>query len=127
LVHFGVPGYSFHYLPPLIALAVLGIGTLGQTQSSNGIPNEGGFHPLDDQAPGRLIVVATLMAGLFLFYPTDYDRPGWRGSFDLSFARHTRIGLLTPTPKRQPAYWRTANSRLLADTQGPSAKNPSVR
>ena len=42
--------------------------------------------------------------------------PGWRGNFDLSFARHTRIGLRTPLPDRQPANWRTANSRVMAGT-----------
>ena len=59
----------------------------------------------------RLVAVSVLMAGLFLFYPTDYASPGWRGNFDLSFARHTRIGLRTPIPNRQPSLWRTANSR----------------
>ena len=29
LVHFGVPGYAFHYVPALLALCVLGIGARG--------------------------------------------------------------------------------------------------
>jgi hypothetical protein len=66
------------------------------------------------RASPRLLASAACMAGLFLFYPTDYEQPGWRGSFDLAFARHTRIGLQTPTPNRQPAIWRTANSRVVA-------------
>jgi hypothetical protein len=53
-----------------------------------------------------------MMAGLFLFYPTDFQRPGWRGNFDLAFARHTRAGLLARLPLRQPTAWRTANSRV---------------
>ena len=28
LVHFGVPGYAFHYVPALLALCVLGIGAM---------------------------------------------------------------------------------------------------
>jgi hypothetical protein len=60
---------------------------------------------------------------LFLFYPTDYTRAGWRGSFDLSFCRFTRIGLSTPIPDRAPAYWRTANSRPMA---GAPARQPSL-
>ena len=65
-------------------------------------------------ATPRLIAIALAMGGLFWFYPTDYSRPGWRGSFDLSFCRFTRIGLKTPLPNHAPEYWRTANSRPLA-------------
>ena len=28
LVHFGVPGYAFHYVPALLGLTVLGIGEM---------------------------------------------------------------------------------------------------
>ncbi len=66
-------------------------------------------------APSRLVAVATLLAALFLFYPTDHDHAGRRGSFDLSFARLTRVGLRTPIPNRQPALWRTANSPVSAE------------
>jgi hypothetical protein len=96
LVHFGVPGYAFHYVPALLALAALGVGELAAPRA----------------ASARLALAAALMAGLFLYYPTTYDRPGWRGNFDLSFARFTRIGLHTPLPDRQPSAWRTANSRV---------------
>jgi hypothetical protein len=71
---------------------------------------------LDGTATPRLIAIAIAMAGLFWFYPTDYSRQGWRGSFDLSFCRFTRIGLKTPVPDHAPEYWRTANSRPLAGT-----------
>jgi hypothetical protein len=98
LVHFGVPGYAFHYVPAVLALAVLGIGRAPAMEAER-------------QAPLRLCLVAAVMAGVFLFYPTDFDRPGWRGAFDLSFARHTRIGLRAQIADRQPALWRTANSR----------------
>ncbi len=98
LVHFGVPGYAFHYVPAALAVIALGVGRQ---------PAEG----TEQQAPLRLCLIAAVMAAVFLFYPTDFDRPGWRGAFDLSFARHTRIGLRTPIPDHQPAVWRTANSR----------------
>ncbi len=42
--------------------------------------------------------MAAFLAALFWLYPTDYDRPGWRGSFDLSFCRFTRIGLENADP-----------------------------
>ena len=100
-IHFGVPGYAFHYVPALMAMLALGIGR-------NSAPTAG--RPLRDQAPLRLALLALLLASTFLFYPTDYQRPGFRGDFDLSFARHTRVGLVTPPPFREPATWRTANS-----------------
>ena len=99
-MHFGVPGYGFHYVPALIALVALGIGRATVT----------------DHAPARLLALAAGLASVFVFYPVDYDRPGVRGSFYLAFARHTRAGLNAPLPRRAPAYWRTANSQL---TPGP--------
>lgn len=114
LLHFGVAGYAFHYLPALLALIVLGIGKEVQVGQVEAQVKTGLLLQIDNQAPGRLMLAATLMAGLFLFYPTNYDRTGWRGDLDLSFAKHTRIGLGTRTPNRQPAIWRTANSRVLA-------------
>jgi hypothetical protein len=105
-VHFGVPGYAFHYLPALLALVAIGIGPTTEPEVAEpSIPTG---------TVGRLLVAAGLMATLFLFYPTRYDRPGWRGSFDLAFARQTRIGLRAPLPDHQPAHWRTANSRVEA-------------
>jgi Dolichyl-phosphate-mannose-protein mannosyltransferase len=113
LVHFGVPGYAFHYVPALLALCVLGIGAMDcegtRAAGPSAIPGSIGTAPL------RLVAVATLLAALFLLYPTDYDHAGWRGSFDLSFARLTRVGLRTPTSNRQPALWRTANSPVAAE------------
>ncbi len=101
LIHFGVPGYAFHYVPALVALVALGIGRDPAPVSA----------PAADKAPARLAALATLLAAAFLFYPTDFDRPGLRGEFDLSFARHTRVGLRTRPPSRSPSVWRTANSR----------------
>jgi hypothetical protein len=108
LVHFGVPGYAFHYVPALLALAALGIG---------GPPRALAV------APVRLLAVSAFMTILFLFYPADFDKPGWRGEFDLFFARHTRIGLRSPLPDHQPAIWRTANSNALAG--GGAGKSPT--
>jgi hypothetical protein len=113
LVHFGVPGYCFHYVPALMALVALGIGREGLpvgTGSPSTIPRS--LNPGDRAVP-RLIGLSAILAASFWFYPTDYSAPGWRGDFDLSFCRFTRIGLATP-PGRGPTRWRTANSRNLA-------------
>jgi hypothetical protein len=114
LVHFGVPGYAFHYVPALLGLSVMGIGGLSDGAWSSSPSDELPGLTTTRQATMRLVGVSVLMAGLFLLYPTDYASPGWRGNFDLSFARHTRIGLRTPIPDRQPSLWRTANSRVAA-------------
>lgn len=99
LIHFGVPGYAFHYVPALAALIALGAGRTLVPPS-----------PARDWAPARLAATAAVLAAVFWFYPTNYDRPGLWGDFDLSFARCTRIGLRAPLP-RSPSHWRTANSR----------------
>ncbi|MFI5460286.1 MAG: hypothetical protein ACHRXM_33125 [Isosphaerales bacterium] len=116
LVQFGVPGWSFHYVPALMALVALG------AQGARAAEPEGRLSLLRaglifrEPAAVRLFGIATVLAAIFLCYPTDYAQPGWRGSFDLSFSRLTRVGLQTPTPDRAPKYWRTANSRPLAGT-----------
>lgn len=102
LVHFGVPGYAFHYVPALVALIALGVG-----RDANANANA----PDRDRAPARLVALAAALAAVFLLYPTDYDRPGFRGDFDLAFARHTRVGLRTRPPLKAPTAWRTSNSR----------------
>ena len=102
LVHFGVPGYAFHYVPALLALTALGIG-----RSSATAP--------DAWAPARLVALAAFLAAVFWFYPTDFRRPGLRGDFDLAFARQTRAGLRTRPPHRDPEFWRTPNSRRRLD------------
>lgn len=111
LIHFGVPGYAFHYVPALLALGALGVGRTNAVAGSI----------LRRPAP-RLALASALLAALFLFYPTDYRRPGPFGDFDLAFARFTRIGLRTPPPDRQPSLWRTANSRA-----GSAAAPPLVQ
>jgi hypothetical protein len=116
LVQFGVAGWSFHYVPALVVLAALGVDrariAVPSGRSSRSVLGWIGREP----AAARLLANATVMAGLFLCYPTDYGQPGWRGSFDLSFCRFTRVGLQTPFPDHAPRYWRTANSRPLAGT-----------
>jgi len=111
LVQFGVPGWSFHYVPALIALVAL--GTQGARDA--GAERRSFWTRLGpisrEPAAARLLGLATVLAALFWFYPTDYAQPGWRGSFDLSFSRFTRIGLRTPIPDRGLDLWRTANSR----------------
>ncbi len=116
LVQFGVAGWSFHYVPALLALAAL-----GADGSQFAEPARRSFLSQKDwisrePAATRLLAMASVLAALFWYYPTDYSLPGWRGSFDLSFCRLTRIGLRTPTPDRAPQHWRTANSRPLAGT-----------
>lgn len=97
LIHFGVAGYAFHYVPALAALVALGI--CGKRGDCVGLR--------------RSIALAVSSAALFLFYPTDLNRTDMRGNFDLAFARHTRIGLATRPPLRDPDVWRTYNSQLL--------------
>jgi hypothetical protein len=120
LVHFGVPGYAFHNVPALLALIVLGV-----------VPAEMPDRSSERRGVIRLAALSALLAACFLFYPTDYDHPGFRGDFDLSFARHTRVGLRTPTPLRDPSRWRTGNSQHLPDGTTESVResiaDPSAR
>ncbi len=100
LVHFGSQGYVLHYIPALLVLVVVGArGNSGQA---------------DWKTAGRLGVCSLVSAAVFLLYPTDYHRPGWRGDFDLSFCRMTRLGLRAAMPEGGAKSWRTANSRPLA-------------
>jgi hypothetical protein len=117
LVHFGSPGWCFHYIPALIALVALGASPAVASLSS-GLSTPGQWiRALGWPAPARLLAIGAVLAAMFGFYPTNYDRPGWRGSFDLAFCRFTRIGLKTPFLDRTPAYWRTANSRPPTEAQ----------
>ena len=100
LVHFGVAGYSFHYLPALVALLAIGAGRAS-------IPS---ILPSRDRAPLRLSALAGFLAAVFLLYPTDIGRGGWRGDFDLAVARYTRVGLHSEVGRRAPTTWRTSNS-----------------
>ena len=103
LLHFGVPGYCFHYLPALIALIVLGIG-----RDRSGVPVP--CLACGERTVRRLIGMATILAATFWFYPTDFAAPGWRGDFDMSFCRLTRNGLNEPLLRPAPYLWRTVNS-----------------
>ena len=111
LVHFGVPGYAFHCVPALLALIVLGL-----------IPADATEPAAERRGVIRLAALSAILAACFLFYPTNYDVPGFRGDFDLAFARHTRVGLRTPTPVREPSLWRTPNSLKPRGTPGESVK-----
>ena len=102
LVHFGVAGYAFHYVPALLGLMAVGFAPAVEDACKR-----------DNAGAIRGLAVAGSLAALFLFYPTDLDAPGFRGQFDLSFARHTRRGLATPQPMRDPDLWRTTNSQRL--------------
>ncbi len=118
LVQFGVQGWCFHYVPAILGLVAL--GAAGVNNAALREPEAAGrsaAHP-ELIAAGWLGVVTSVLAGVFCFYPTDYEAPGLRGSFDLAFSRFTRIGLRTPLPDHGPRYWRTANSRPAAGTAG---------
>lgn len=112
LLAFGVPGYAFHYVPAAAALMAIGAGRAlaavapSQPQAQLQVPVQA-----QDQAPVRLTVIAALLAALFCFYPTNYDRPGAWGDIEVSFCRSTRIGLRAPLPFRPLAHWRTSNTR----------------
>lgn len=106
LIHFGVPGYSFHLVPALLGLMAMGIGGT-------------------DAAGGRRgLALAALLAAVFLLYPTDFRRPGVRGDFDLAFARLTRVGLTQPIPFRDPKLWRTTNSQEKRGDSGRRTDTP---
>jgi hypothetical protein len=102
LVHFGVAGYAFHYVPSLVILMAIGFAPALESAKLR-----------DNAGAWRGVFVAGTLAGLFWFYPTDLERTDLRGQFDLSFARHTRRGLATPVPLRDPEIWRTVNSQRL--------------
>lgn len=104
LIHFGVPGYAFHYLPALLALVALGADRLGESERAVESPRNR-WRP-----QVALGFSAVVLAAYFLFYPADPDRRGWRGDFDLAFARYSRAGLAMEPPTRAPSTWRTANS-----------------
>jgi hypothetical protein len=101
LVHFGVAGYSLHYLPALAGLLALGVGRSNSGQSV--ASSEG-------RAVLRLSGLAGLLAAAFLLYPADVGRPGWRGDFDLTVARYTKAGLHADLSAKSPETWRTSNS-----------------
>lgn len=104
LVHFGVAGYAFHYVPALVAAMALGLGRAASPSTSA---------DADRASALRGLGLAATLAALFLLYPTDYARTDFRGDFDLAFARHTRVGLATMPPFRDPDTWRTPNSQRL--------------
>jgi hypothetical protein len=114
-VHFGVAGYAMHYIPATIALVALGLARVGASAEA-----------ADASGARRAWALAASLAALFLLYPTDYDRPGLRGDFDLAFARHTRVGLRTRPPVRDPAAWRTINSQELPGGRRASERHTSL-
>jgi hypothetical protein len=116
LVQFGVQGWCFHYVPALLGLVALGAAGTPFRDLREPLANDRSVVRRDLRAAGRLGVVAIVLAGVFWCYPTDYDAPEMRGSFDLAFGRFTRIGLRTPMPAHGPRYWRTANSRAVVGT-----------
>ena len=109
LVHFGVPGYAFHYVPALLALAVAGDRTCVVGRR------------VDGARPARSAPSAARSAGRHLrppgqrlpVLPTDYDRPGCAGTSTSVRAAHEGRPA-DALPDRQPAIWRTANSRVMA-------------
>jgi hypothetical protein len=97
VIHFGVPGYCFHYVPALLALLAMGVDrTIGFNWFGSPIVRLAGF--------------AACSTVLFLVYVPDYDQNGARGSFDLSIGRFSRVGLVKRPPDKHPTLWRTANS-----------------
>ncbi len=118
LVQFGVQGWCFHYVPALLCVMALGAaGVQNDHLRALDIAGRSVTHA-DLFAAARLSAVGSVLALVFWFYPTNYEAPGLRGSFDLAFSRFTRIGLKTPMPDHGPRYWRTANSRPVAGTAG---------
>ncbi len=102
LVHFGVPGYAFHYVPAILILMAVGLG-----------PDPRAGRSADRETALRGLGIAFTLAATFLLYPTNYERTGFRGDFDLAFARLTRVGLATRPPLRDADTWRTSVSQRL--------------
>jgi hypothetical protein len=119
LVHFGVPGYALHYVPALMALTALGIGPAPGVKADPCAEAR-----LDRLSALRLAGLAVLLAAVFLAYPTNYNRTGLWGDFDLAFARQTRVGLRTRPPLRDPGAWRTVNSQELPGASVRRARTP---
>lgn len=118
LIHFGVPGYAFHYLPAFLALIALGADRLAGTAPAVGTLWSR-WRP-----EFALGLSAAVLAAYFLFYPFDPNRPGWRGDFDLAFARYSRSGLADDPPTRSPSVWRTANSISRRDADASRGASP---
>jgi hypothetical protein len=112
LVHFGVPGYAFHDIPALLALAAIG---LPQRLSAKELVSNSTSQA---SLAWRTILCGGLSAAFFLFYPTNFQAQGFKGDFDLAFARLTRAGLAVPNPVRDPKAWRTINSQELPGDSG---------
>jgi hypothetical protein len=106
LLAFGVPGYAFHYVPAAVALMAIGAGRAFAAAATSLTQAQA-----QDRAPVRLTAIAALLAALFLFYPTNYDRPGTWGDLEVRFCRCTRIGLQAQMPFRPLSVWRTGNTR----------------
>ncbi|HEV3122511.1 MAG TPA: glycosyltransferase family 39 protein, partial [Isosphaeraceae bacterium] len=119
LVHFGVPGYVLHYVPALVALVALGIGPAKCVEAQ-----PCSEEVVDRKAALRLASLAAILAAVFLAYPTNYNRAGLWGDFDLAFGRQTRIGLRTRPPMRDPGAWRTVNSQELPGATVRRARTP---
>ncbi|AGA25081.1 glycosyltransferase family 39 protein [Singulisphaera acidiphila] len=129
LLAFGVPGYAFHYVPAAVALMAIGAG-----QASAAVTTT---PQAQDRAPVRLTAIAALLAALFLFYPTNYNRPGAWGDIEACFCRCTRIGLQAPLTFRPLSAWKTANTRVphpigsrlatvLADQSAKGSSHPDI-
>lgn len=110
LVHFGVPGYAFHYLPALLALLALGIGRNPAGEQGTALDR---LAERPDRAPARLVGLAVVLAAVFLIWPIEYRRPGLARDFSLALARYSRDGLRTHPPLADPQAWRTINSQEL--------------
>ncbi len=108
LIHFGVPGYCFHYLPALMVLIVLGIG---RDPTFASLPRNADHPSTFDRAEVRLLGMATVLALFFWFYPATLSAPGWRGELDLALGRLTRAGIAQSPSERQEKVWPTANSQ----------------
>ncbi len=113
LIHFGVAGYAFHYVPALVALMALGIGPI----LADGTVR-------DRKSAIRLAMVAASLAAVFVFYPTDLKRRGFRGDFDKTVARLTRVGLQSANLTADAEIWRTTNSQRLPENTAPVPSAP---
>jgi hypothetical protein len=117
LIHFGVPGYCFHYIPALLALAAVGLESAA-FRATSASPGK-----LAAPIAKRVAICAIPAICFFWCYPVDFADRGLKGDFDLAFGRLTRSGLASERPERDPQLWRTLNSNRLAEDDAPRPQN----
>ena len=117
LVHFGVAGYSFHYLPALVALMAVGIGRapIAPSRDLCGSGPGCGFGAGGDARRRSSCSI-----------PADIERPGWRGTSTWRWRAYTRVGLHAEVADRAPRPGGPATRRRSAFPRSTSLKSGRI-